>query len=152
ADAYLAKPVEIDLLAATLHSLARRVQHLQSAPVARDWRLDSNGWCLLSPAGDSIALTKGERRLLQPLFAAAGDVVARETLIAALTDNVHDFDPHRVDSMIHRLRRKVVAACGAQLPLQAVHGEGYVFNAGAGAALPACGRQIRNVVPRPGAP
>src|SRR5690606_21385349 len=101
ADAYLAKPVEIDLLAATLHSLARRVQHLQSAPVARDWRLDSNGWCLLSPAGDSIALTKGERRLLQPLFAAAGDVVARETLIAALTDNVHDFDPHRVDSMIH---------------------------------------------------
>jgi len=131
ADAYLAKPVEIDLLAATLHSLARRVQRLQSAPVARDWRLDSNGWCLLSPAGDSIALTKGERRLLQPLFAAAGDVVARETLIAALTDNVHDFDPHRVDSMIHRLRRKVVAACGAQLPLQAVHGEGYVFNAGA---------------------
>ena len=131
ADAYLAKPVEIELLAATLHTLARRVQRLQSAPVARDWRLDSNGWCLLSPAGDSIALTKGERRLLQPLFAAAGDVVARETLIAALTDNVHDFDPHRVDSMIHRLRRKVVAACGAQLPLQAVHGEGYVFNAGA---------------------
>jgi DNA-binding response OmpR family regulator len=55
----------------------------------------------------------------------------RETLIAALTDNVHDFDPHRIDSMIHRLRRKVADATGAQLPLLAVHGEGYVFNAGA---------------------
>jgi DNA-binding response OmpR family regulator len=131
ADAYLSKPVEIELLAATLHTLARRVHRLQAAPAARDWRLDSNGWCLLSPAGNSIALTRSERRLLQPLLAAAGEVVARETLIAALTENVHDFDPHRIDSMIHRLRRKVADARGAQLPLLAVHGEGYVFNAGA---------------------
>jgi DNA-binding response OmpR family regulator len=131
ADAYLSKPVEIDLLAATLHTLARRVQRTPPAAAAREWRLDANGWCLLAPAGESIALTKTERRLLQPLVAANGDVVVRETLIAALTDNVHDFDPHRIDSMIHRLRRKVAGATGAQLPLLAVHGEGYVFNAGA---------------------
>jgi DNA-binding response OmpR family regulator len=31
--------------------------------------------------------------------------------------------------MIHRLRRKVADAGAAQLPLLAVHGEGYVFNA-----------------------
>jgi DNA-binding response OmpR family regulator len=130
ADAYLAKPVEIELLAATLHSLARRV-HGTPARAPQGWRLESNGWCLLSPGGDSIALTKTERRLLQPLVAAAGEVVEREALIAALTDNVHDFDPHRLDSLVHRLRRKVASACGAQLPLQAVHGEGYVFNAGA---------------------
>lgn len=129
ADAYLAKPVEVELLAATLHSLARRVQGAPAQP--QGWRLDANGWCLLSPEGDSIALTKTERRLLQPLVAAAGEVVGREALIGALTDNVHDFDPHRLDSLVHRLRRKVASTCGAQLPLQAVHGEGYVFNAGA---------------------
>src|SRR5690606_9821280 len=126
ADAYLAKPVEIELLAATLHSLARRVQ--RALPTG-NWRLDANGWCLLTPDERSIALTKTERRLLQPLVAAAGSVVARETLIAAMTDNIHDFDPHRIDSMIHRLRRKVADGSDAQLPLVAVHGEGYVFNA-----------------------
>ncbi len=132
ADAYLAKPVEIELLAATLHSLARRVHRTRPDPAApQGWRLESNDWCLRAPDGSAIALTKTERRLLHPLFAAAGEVVGRERLIAALADDVHDFDPHRIDSMIHRLRRKVAGASGAQLPLQAVHGEGYVFNAGA---------------------
>jgi DNA-binding response OmpR family regulator len=129
ADAYLSKPVEIELLAATLHTLARRVHRAPPVAAVQAWRLDAHGWCLLTPVGESIALTKTERRLLQPLVAAGGNVVVRETLIAALTDNVHDFDPHRIDSMIHRLRRKVADACGAQLPLLAVHGEGYVFNA-----------------------
>src|SRR5690606_24794049 len=75
ADAYLSKPVEIELLAATLHSLARRVQRAAppSAPAGR-WGLDANGWCLLAPDERSIALTKTERRLLQPLVAAAGSV------------------------------------------------------------------------------
>lgn len=127
ADAYLSKPVEIELLAATLHSLARRVHRTVPAPAGR-WRLDANGWCLLSPDERSIALTKTERRLLRLLVAAAGSVVTRDVLIAAMTDNVHDFDPHRIDSMIHRLRRKVADAGDVQLPLVAVHGEGYVLN------------------------
>src|SRR5262245_51042036 len=38
ADAYLSKPVEIELLAATLHSLARRLHG--PAPAVRRWHLD----------------------------------------------------------------------------------------------------------------
>jgi DNA-binding response OmpR family regulator len=128
ADAYLSKPVEIELLAATLHSLARRLRgKTGQAGVARGWHLDSDGWCLVSPSGSSVALTKSERRLGQCLMESAGRVVPRETLIAALTDNTYDFDPHRLDSMLHRLRRKVVDSCGEPLPLAAVHGEGYVL-------------------------
>lgn len=132
ADAYLAKPVDVSLLAATLHSLARRLrggQELASADVAPDggWRLDSGGWRLLSPLGCGVALTRSERPLLQRLIAATGEVVLREELISTLTDDVFEFDTHRLDSMIHRLRRKVANGCGLPLPLTSVHGAGYVF-------------------------
>ncbi|UNK43495.1 response regulator transcription factor [Luteimonas sp. S4-F44] len=128
ADAYLAKPVEIDLLAATLHSLARRLHGDAPSPVATDgWRLADNGWRLIGPSGHGAALTKSERRMLQCLVDAEGETVARDRLIAAVSDNVHDFDPHRLDTLIYRLRRKVAEACGDVLPLSAVHGEGYVL-------------------------
>jgi len=128
ADAYLSKPVEIELLAATLHSLSRRLRDTPAPMVRKHWQLDANGWCLVSPSGRTVALTKTERRLSHVLVAAGGDVVTREALVASLTDNVYDFDMHRLDSMIHRLRRKVADACGEPLPLVAVHGEGYVLN------------------------
>ncbi len=129
ADAYLSKPVEIELMAATLHSLARR---LRNTPTTTDrrWRLDANGWCLIAPTGRSVALTRAERRVAECLLRVPGQLVSRDALIAALTDNVHDFDPHRLDSLIHRLRRKVADGCGEPLPLLAVHGEGYVLNDG----------------------
>lgn len=128
ADAYLSKPVEIDLLAATLHSLARRLRGVTAQMLPRRWHLDANGWCLVSPGGGTVALTKTERRVVERLTQAPGQLVARDVLIAALTNNVYDFDPHRLDSLIYRLRRKVADACGEVLPLAAVHGEGYVFN------------------------
>ena len=129
ADAYLSKPVEIELMAATLHSLARRLRG--TAVAGKRWCLGANGWCLISPAGRSIALTRAERRVAERLLVAPGQLVTRDALIAVLTENVHDFDPHRLDSLIHRLRRKVADGCGAALPLIAVHGEGYVLNDGA---------------------
>jgi DNA-binding response OmpR family regulator len=127
ADAYLSKPVEIALLAATLHSVARRVLSASADNSARYWRLDVDGWCLISPSGRSAALTATERRVLTRLVSSAGKLVSREQLIAAMTSNVYDFDPHRLDSLIHRLRKKVASACDDPLPLVSVPGEGYVF-------------------------
>lgn len=131
ADAYLTKPIEIDLLAATLHSLARRLDTIAAPTEGRDtpgrWRLSADGWCLLSPSGGSAALTQSERRLCRRLFDTPGELVAREALIEALTDQVHDFDAHRIDSMIHRLRSKARTRCGETLPLTAVHGRGYML-------------------------
>jgi DNA-binding response OmpR family regulator len=125
ADAYVAKPFDIYVLGATLHSLARRLR--ASAPQAGGWRLDAEGWYLMAPSGGIVALTKTERRLLEVLIEQANRVVSREALIAALTDDIHDFDPHRLDSLIHRLRRKVQRELDVPLPLNAVHGEGYVL-------------------------
>lgn len=126
ADAYLSKPVEIDLLAATLHSLARRLGGTRP-PSPAGWQLDAQGWNLLAPSGANVALTKAERRLMARLVAAAGEAVGRQELMASLSPNVHDFDPHRLETLVYRLRRKVEQGCGMPLPLAAVHGEGYVL-------------------------
>ncbi|MET3650560.1 response regulator transcription factor [Dyella japonica] len=132
ADAYLTKPVDVDVLGATLHSLARRLRMppvTATAPVTsrREWTLDNGGWALRSPRGSSASLTKTESRLLSALLRSPNNVVPREDLIGLLTDNVFEFDPHRLDSIVHRLRRKIRGALGEPLPLTAVHGEGYVF-------------------------
>ena len=126
ADAYLSKPVEIDVLVATLQSVARRL-----APPTRldgaKWRLSPDTWFLLSPASDKVRLSDAERRLLHALMKQPNEVVLRASLIAALTDDVAGFDPHRLDAVIYRLRRKVLASLGEPLPLDVVHGTGFVL-------------------------
>lgn len=126
ADAYLAKPVDLGELAATLHSLTRR---LRAAPAvdAAQWRLDAGGWCLLSPRNRSVALNQAERKVLGLLMAAPGAVVPRDAMVTALTDDIYDFDPHRLEVLIHRLRGKIADQSGEALPLRAVRGSGYVM-------------------------
>lgn len=135
ADAYLSKPADLEILAATLHSLSRRLgaRGVETPPaaVARDtpghWHLDTDGWCLVSPRGAVIALSVPERSLLNALIQAAGAPVGREALIAALTGDVYDFDPHRLDMLIHRLRRKISDQSGEAVPLLTARGSGYLF-------------------------
>ncbi|HEY4293197.1 response regulator transcription factor [Luteibacter sp.] len=131
ADAYLSKPVQAELLAATLRSLQRRL-HMQaggSSPSlpAGQWSLDAGGWCLIAPGGVMVALTQAERRVIGLLLEKPAEPVSRELIIAALTANVHDFDPHRLETIVHRLRKKVSDGTGEALPVRAVHGVGYVM-------------------------
>ncbi len=129
ADAYLSKPVELELLVATLHSVDRRMRAETVSASSPGWRLDANGWCLLTPNDRSVELNQAERRVLGQLLAAQGEAVSREALIASLTSDVFDFDPHRLETLVHRLRNKVRTTTGMKLPLRAVHGVGYVLTA-----------------------
>jgi DNA-binding response OmpR family regulator len=135
ADAYLFKPVDIELLAATLRSVLRRQAAANAAalPVAaavRAWRLDPEGWALISPGGVRIHITGNERMLIEPLIARRGNVVSREELIARFTYDIHDFDPHRLEVIVHRLRQKATKLSGEDFPLRAVRGTGYVLTSG----------------------
>ncbi|MBB3342437.1 response regulator transcription factor [Luteimonas sp. RC10] len=129
ADAYLVKPVEIDILAATVFSLARRLARGPQRAEA-GWQLQPDGWCLFAPNGQSTALTGSERHVLRLLWAQPGQLVSREAILGALPGRAHDesgSDPHRLDVLLHRLRRKVLTRTGLPLPLDAVRGEGYVL-------------------------
>jgi len=120
ADAFLAKPVDIDVLAATLYSLARRLHPAAPVSVDHSRRLGADGWCLLS-------LSQLESRLLAPLIESPNRVISREALIQAVTTNIHAYDPHRLDTLVHRIRKKVMRVLGTPFPLNAVPGQGYVL-------------------------
>jgi DNA-binding response OmpR family regulator len=134
ADLFLSKPVDFDVLAAGIANLHRRLhapvlaeagagvrKHLQA------WKLIEGGWTLQSPSGQTLALQEAERAFLQLLFAHPGKPVARETLIAALTDQPQEFDPHRLEVLLHRLRTRLKTRTELALPVRAVRGSGYLL-------------------------
>lgn len=138
ADMFLSKPIDIDVLAASLYSLVRRMQGTttwQGAPKPatavpappRAWHLETDGWCLLSTRGAVIALSVPERCIMQQLIAMQGTPVSRSALIAALSQDVYEFDPHRLEMLVYRLRRKASEQSGETLPLLTARGSGYVF-------------------------
>jgi DNA-binding response OmpR family regulator len=126
ADAYLSKPAEIDVIVATLFSVARRLPPMSSSKGCT-WHLSPDAWFLIAPSNARVRLSKAERRLLEALMKHPNEVVLRDNLIAAMTDDVFEFDPHRLDSILHRLRRKVLTIVGEPFPLDAVHGIGYLL-------------------------
>ena len=137
ADAYITKPVDIDVLSASVRSVLRR-RSGQAAPSTRPadsgWRLDMEEWSLVAPGGRNIRLTHAERVLVELLFASRSETVPRKTIIAHLTRDIQDFDPHRLEMLVHRLRRKAFAGTGETLPLNAVRGIGYVLTPSSGSA------------------
>lgn len=131
ADAYITKPVDMGVLAATVRSILRRIADVTAPPprraAATGWQLDLGGWNLVAPGGRKVPLTQAERMLLDLLFASASETVTRAAILALLTRDLQDFDPHRLEMLVHRLRRKVFAETGETFPLRAVRGVGYVL-------------------------
>ena len=134
ADLYLMKPVDPDVLAAAVMSLLRRLAIAPAtpalAPKADDWSLRADGWSLRLPQGGELALGKAERAFLRALLAQPGLPVDRETLMKTITDQPWDFDPHRLEVLVHRLRARVKSITGQVLPVRAVRGMGYLFVSG----------------------
>lgn len=137
ADAYLVKPIDVRELSATLQAVSRRIRaKTDLVPPsgkpdndAAIWRLDHGGWTLRNPLGRELAITDSERRFLEIMVAAAGMVVERETLISVFATADDDYDPHRLDAVISRLRKRTEQAGLGKLPLTSVRGTGYVFTA-----------------------
>ncbi|HJR74105.1 MAG TPA: response regulator transcription factor [Luteimonas sp.] len=131
ADAYVAKPIDIDVLVATLRSLLRRMKPSDARRTAGKgpsrWRLGAAGWDLISPDGTKVQLTQPERLLLGALAASPGKAVARSAIISLLARDAKNFDGHRLEMLVHRLRRKVRASTRETLPLKAMRGVGYVL-------------------------
>jgi DNA-binding response OmpR family regulator len=129
ADMYLPKPIDVDVLAVTLRSLARRLSAVsEAAPAApSEWHLDPTGWCLVAPDGTIFALTSSERFIMNALIEAEGSPVTREALIEALGEDPHLFDHHRLDMLVYRLRRKLSDGNCGQNPILTSRRTGYLF-------------------------
>lgn len=155
ADAYLVKPIDVRELAANVHAVERRLHarrvarqaappatvEIQTATPPAQWSLSPGDWTLRNPQGLELAVSDAERRFLKIMMACAGQVVQRETLIAAFAQDLDDYDPHRLDAVISRLRKRIELAGLGSLPLQSIRGMGYVLSV-----------QDRRLVSRSGTP
>lgn len=126
ADLYLSKRSSLEVIEAACHSLLRRLGHGPGQPCA-SWRLQPRLWRLLVPAGDALALTQDEVSLLSILCEQPGQAIARKTLLTRLGKAETLSSLRNLDNTVSRLRRKVLAVCGLELPVRPSYGRGYTF-------------------------
>lgn len=129
ADAYLCKPANMKEVVATLLNLSRRISiPIDTPEVQATWRLDKEGWRIFSPRAVEVPLNSAERLLIARLTESPGTLVMREELIALLSEEIFDFDTHRLNLLVYRLRKKCLKLAGHDLPLKVVRGTGCVLS------------------------
>lgn len=135
ADAYLVKPVDLRELAAVISGVMRRLSlttaQLPAPPLVNlgaDWTLEAAERVLVSPRGTwRLRLTNSEYVFMEHMLRNFRQVVSRAEAADAIDPTrAEDFDLHRIDMLVSRLRRKAEEA-QVDLPLRAVRGRGYVF-------------------------
>ena len=84
---------------------------------------------LTLPSGIDVALTSLEFVFLKTLAEGQGQPVSRKRIVAAFGDDYLTYDQRRLDSMVRRLRQKVMHETSVVLPVNTYHGVGYGFTA-----------------------
>lgn len=135
ADAYFVKPIDLQEFAFVVQRLAERhhswIDGFKSVRVAPEeeanawWELDRQAASLKAPGGASVSLTLNEARLLRALFAKRNEVCTHRELGFALGLHSDEFDKHRLEVILSRLRAKVLRRAGRELPVQVLRGAGY---------------------------
>jgi DNA-binding response OmpR family regulator len=124
-DLYLMKPVTVGLLASALHAVLRR--SWTRTPTAGGAVPAHDGWYVHGQGEELVALTQAERTVINRLRQGHGKPVDREALIESLTTDVEDFDPHRIEVLIHRLRRKLTRREHPRMEIVTIRGAGYAL-------------------------
>ncbi|MEU9011901.1 two-component system response regulator CseB [Streptomyces sp. NPDC048479] len=131
ADDYVVKPCESAVLVARIRSLLRRASFTPAAGPDResedgtstlvfgDLTIDTRGM-EVRRAGQTLALTPTELRMLLEFAASPGVVLERRTLLSRVWDHAWHGDTRVVDLHVQRLRAKI----GAER-IETVRGFGY---------------------------
>lgn len=135
ADDYVTKPVQPRVLLARIRALLRRGTAQQAAAETRDM---SFGQLLIRGAarevmlnGEPIILTSNEFEILRLLASHAGEVLGRDTMLAALRKIDYDGLDRSVDLRISRLRKKLHDDPAQPTRIKTIRGKGYLFVADA---------------------
>lgn len=127
ADDYVVKPVQPTVLDARIRAVLRRVvTDPDGVRVHRDLRIDTEALAV-SVAGQEVALTPTELRLLLTLSQAPGRVFSREQLLEQVWEQGYLGDSRLVDNGVMRLRAKIERDPARPVYVQTVRGFGYRF-------------------------
>jgi len=123
ADDYICKPFSPREVVARVKAILRRTQ--AKGQQAEEGVLEIHGQEGVRLAGQNLALTPVELRLLQALAAAEGAIMSREQLLRVLYTDHRVVAGRTVDTHIRNLRRKLEKALPGQDLIRAVYGAGY---------------------------
>ncbi|WP_084597500.1 response regulator transcription factor [Acetobacter cibinongensis] len=137
ADDYVAKPFDLEELAARIRAVLRRPQSERVAPAASaavqhyrfdNWVFEPSKRALYGKTGIRVALTGSETDLLLALCQNAHHVFNRTELLSLIRGDEKNVDSRAIDLLVSRLRRKLSHE-GRQLELiRTIRGGGYVFD------------------------
>ncbi|ADB48731.1 response regulator transcription factor [Conexibacter woesei] len=130
ADDYVVKPVHARVLEARIRAVLRRATPASSAsshPAAfGDLAIDRRA-LVVSCAGEPVALTATELRLLLELSDVPGLVLSRQQLLESVWGHDYLGDSRLVDACVRRLRAKIESEPADPRYIQTVRGFGYRF-------------------------
>ena len=136
ADAYLVKPVDMDELVLVLKRLAMRFKttapswsQLPNSGFANNqWQLEAGASFIMAPNGIRVRLSVNESQVIRAMLLKAGEACGHTELALAMGLLPDEFNKHRAEVIVSRLRGKVERECGLRLPIQSVRGVGYQIN------------------------
>lgn len=125
-DDFIAKPFDLEVLAAKIQAVLRRVYAFQEVSSLLEYQgviLNMTDMSFLYK-GERRELSKNEFKILQILFENAGNIVAREEIMRRLWDNECFVDDNTLTVNVNRLR-KVLEGAGLQDFIVTKKGVGY---------------------------
>lgn len=130
ADIFLVKPIHMAELVAAITNLAKRHTERTPQPASSvdTWLLCHANRRLVSPEGVEIRLTGKEFDFILLLAEAGGQVIKRRQIISSLKYPEDEYDGRAIDSLLLRLRRKIIEQTGKESPIQNAHSVGYCFS------------------------
>lgn len=127
ADDYVIKPVQPTVLDARIRAVLRRGPGTSDGVrVHRDLRIDTDA-LTVTLAGEPVALTPTELRLLLTLSRRPGHVLSRQQLLEDVWEHGYLGDSRLVDNGVQRLRAKIERNPATPRYVQTVRGFGYRF-------------------------
>jgi DNA-binding response OmpR family regulator len=126
ADDYVTKPVEPRVLDARIKAVLRRATANEQGSLLAFGELAINPAAMIvTRAGEPVALTPTELRLLLELAEHAGQVLSRHQLLHRVWGYGYAGDSRLVDAVVQRLRAKVEPIPSQPTLIRTVRGIGY---------------------------
>jgi len=129
ADYYMIKPVKLEEVAATLTALARRMKTAahQIAPQSEKWRFNRKSGRLSDSTAVMLQFTDKESTALAALLQSPNYPVSHSQLFDLLKSGAEEYDAHRIDALIYRVRQKLRSLANPPMQIRNIYGEGFLM-------------------------